>query len=108
MFKANKLSLYEEKAKNIIFHKKRKKDNLLLKLSNLFINERKFERVASLKFLGVMFDENISWDPHIQLSENKVSRNTGVLCKIKHILSKDGLLFKLWKYRIQKYKQKKI
>ena len=65
----------------------KKKQNTLfsIQLSNLFINGRMFEGVASLKFLGTIFDKNIPWDPHIPLTENKVSKNTGVFCNKKHI-----------------------
>ena len=34
------------------------------------------ESVASLKSLGVMFDEKISWDSHFHLTESKVSNKT--------------------------------
>lgn len=44
-----------------------------------------FEGVATLKFLGIIFDKSIPWDPHIPLTENKVSKNTGVFYNTKHI-----------------------
>lgn len=75
---------------NIIFYKKRQKDDLPLKPPNLFINEGIVERVASLKLLSQIFGAKISWNCHILLIGNKVSKNIGVLQKAKHILSKDG------------------
>ena len=64
---------------NITFYKKLQKNDLPLKTPNLFINISIAERVASLKFLLAIFDEKISWDSHIMLIENKVSKNIGVL-----------------------------
>lgn len=78
------------KEKQNIFYKKRQKDDLPLKAPNLFINEGIVERMASLKFLSHIFGEKISWNCHILLIGNKVSKNIGVLQKAKHILSKDG------------------
>ena len=63
-FKANKLSLNNGKTKYTLFHKKSSKDDLPLKLPALKIGDNKIERKTATKFLGVMFDENISWEEH--------------------------------------------
>ena len=76
---------------SIIIYKKRQKDDLSLKLPNQIINRSETKRVASLKLFGAIFDENISSDSHIQFIEIKVCQNTGVLRKLKYMLSKDGL-----------------
>ena len=39
----------------------------IMKLSESFI-----------KLLGVMIDENIIWNKHIELIENKILKNTGI------------------------------
>ena len=49
------------------------------------------KREASLKFLYVIFDENIFWDSHKELTENKVSKDLGILYETNHTLSKDRL-----------------
>ena len=90
-FKANKLSLNEKKTKFTLFHKASQKDNLPLRLPKLFINDKQIERAHSIKFLGVVFDEHLSWNENIRVIENKVSKNLGVLYKSKHILDKFGL-----------------
>ena len=56
-FCANKLSLNTDKT-NYLFHKAKSKDNLPLVLPDLFINDVKIKRENSLKFLGVMIDQN--------------------------------------------------
>ena len=63
-FNANKLSLNKDKTKYTFTHKAREKDNLPLKLPALFINDKEIERVTSIKFLEVLFDEHLSWKDH--------------------------------------------
>ena len=60
-FTSNKLSLNIKKTKYTFFHKNSVKDNILLKLPDLHIFDKTIERTSSIKFLGVMLDENITW-----------------------------------------------
>ena len=50
------------------------------------------ERVESIKFLGVLLDENLSWKDHIKYIEDKVAKNIGLLYRAKQFLNKDLLL----------------
>ena len=59
-FQANKLSLNESKTKFILFHKSKDKDNLSLKFPILKINNFEIKRTTSIKFLGIMVDENLT------------------------------------------------
>ena len=59
-FVSNKLSLNVEKTKYSFFHKASKKDNIPLQLPNLTINIRKIKREESIKFIGVLLDENVT------------------------------------------------
>ena len=59
-FFASKLSLNTDKTKYVFFHKAKSKGNLPLVLPDLFINDVKIKRENSLKFLGVMIDENLT------------------------------------------------
>ena len=61
LFCANALSLNTDKTNYVLFHKAKSKDNLLLVLPDLFINDVKIKRENSLKFLGVMIDDNLTW-----------------------------------------------
>ena len=58
----------------------------LNELPDLKIVNSVLKRQASIKFLGVMLDENISHKEHIKTVENKLSKNTGLLCKAKQLL----------------------
>ena len=53
----------------------------------LQLNSNIIERVNSLKFLGVILDEHLTWKKHIQLVENKVSKNVGVLYKTSKLIN---------------------
>ena len=90
-FNANKLSLNEGKTKYIFFHRHRNRDDISLKLPPLFVNKEEINRVSSIKFLGVIFDENLNWNEHLNTIENKVSKNIGILYKAEGILNTKGL-----------------
>ena len=64
-FEASKLSLNVEKTKYSLSHKPSRRDDLPLLLPKLLIKKHKVERVESIKFFGVLLDENLSWKDHI-------------------------------------------
>ena len=72
LFKANKLSLNNRKTKYTLFHKKSSKGDLPLKLLALKIADNNIKIKTAIKFLGVMLDENISWEEHICTIETKL------------------------------------
>ena len=90
-FCANKLSLNTDKTKHVLFQKAKSSDNLPLVLPDLCINNAKIKRENSLKFLGVMIDENLTWKTHVELVENKVSKSVGILFKASHFLNANCL-----------------
>ena len=55
----------------MLFPKLTLQDNVPLKLPSLQLNGNIIERENLLKFLGVVFDERLTWKKHIQLIENK-------------------------------------
>ena len=91
-FISNKLSLNVKKTKFSIFHKASRRDDLPLLLPKLFINNQVIKRQSSIKFLGILLDENLSWKEHLKLTENKVAKNIGLIYKVKPYLNKDSLL----------------
>ena len=80
------------------FYKTNKKDDIPLKLPRLQINNYNIERILSIKFLRVLLDENLSWKDHIKYNENKISKNTGILYKVRDYLSKESLLSLYYTY----------
>ena len=82
-FQANKLSLNQSKTKLTFFHKSWDKDNLPLRLPILKINNFEIKRTISIKFLGIMVDENLTGSNHIHILENKLSKNISLLYRAK-------------------------
>ena len=89
--KANKLSLNVSKTKYTLFCKNSKTDDVPLRLPELKINNSNIKRENTMKFLGVMLDESLTWTNHIQILENKVSKNLGILYKAKPHLTLECL-----------------
>ena len=79
-FKANKLSpnIWEE-THFILFRTKNKKivSNISIKIDKIAINQE-----TSTKFLGVIINQSLSWNDHISIVKQKVSKSIGI---IKHI-----------------------
>ena len=91
-FTANKLSLNVEKRKYSFFYKPNKKDDIPLRLPNLTINNYEIKREESIKLLGVLLDQHLTWKEHIKLTENKIAKNVGILYKARPYLDKRALL----------------
>ena len=70
------------KTNYISFHSVRKKAS-----SNaILINNKPLMQLESTKFLGVIIDSHLSWKDHITLITNKISKNLGIISRIKHCL----------------------
>ena len=55
-----KLSLNADKTKFTLFHKVKQRDNIPVVLPTLKINNSLIKQVDHIKFLGVLFDENLT------------------------------------------------
>ena len=66
------------------------KEKLNIKLDGVSLN-----RVSLTKFLGVIIDENLTWKNHIDAISKTISRNTGMLTKLKHFVP-ENILFSLY------------
>ena len=90
-FTSNKLSLNIKKTKYTFFHKNSVKDIIPLKLPDLHIFNKTIERTSSIKFLGVVLDEHITWNEHIKTIGKKLAKNIGLLYKARVLLDKESL-----------------
>ena len=61
-------------------------DSLPSQLPTMTFNNIEIKRENSIKFLGVIIDENLTWKNHIEVVENKISKNIGVLYRASHLL----------------------
>ena len=90
-FNASRLSLNKGKTKYTLFHKAREKDSIPLKLPSLFMSDREIKRITSVKYLGVLIDEHLTWKEHITVIENKVSKNLDILYRARRVLDRTAL-----------------
>ena len=74
------------------------RDDLSLVLPKLFINNQVIKRQSSVKFLGILLNENLSWKEHLKLIETKTARNIGLIYNTKPYLNKDSLLALYFSY----------
>ena len=49
----------------------------------LYLNGREIKKVPSVKFLGVIVDEDLTWKPHLQELKKKLASAQGILHRIK-------------------------
>lgn len=85
-FDLNKLSLNLSKTKYMVFTNKETSDNI-----KITINGNEIERVNYIKFLGVIVDCKLTWKPHIQNVQRKISKTIAILYKLQYILNTNAL-----------------
>ena len=78
---SNKLKFNVSKSKFMIFFKHPK---IIPKL-NIWSNGNQIDEVQEFNCLGITIDQNITWTPHIRKISIKISRDIGVLRKLKRI-----------------------
>jgi len=83
-FKVNKLSLNINKTNYIIF--KNRHSNRTYNNVHIFIDGVELTKVSYSKFLGVHIDESLTWHEHNSYVTNIVSKYSGILFRLKHIL----------------------
>ena len=59
----------------MLVHKLTDQENISSELSSLQLKGNIIERETSLDFLSAVLDEHATWKKHVQLIENKVSKN---------------------------------
>ena len=85
-FRANRLSLNVKKTNFMLFGKRGKKINE--SSLDITVNGEKINRVSETKFLGVYIDDELNWKYHTSQIASKISKNLGVLFRIKDTVPK--------------------
>ena len=88
--KSNKLSLNTTKSYYAVFHRARMKlpnNSIKLKIENTNIKE-----VQSIKYIGVILDNKLSWIQHISYVKSKISKGIGIMYKARNYVNKNALL----------------
>ena len=80
--RANKLSLNTSKTELKPRHKKNSKH------LNFCISGQKLQPSSQMKYLGVILQDDLHWTTHLANLKKKLSRNIGLLSKIRHYVRK--------------------
>ena len=92
---ANALSLNIKKTNYIIFHPYQKRINYNICIKAYDSRTKTFfdlERKDYVKYLGVIIDEHLSWKHHINYIALKISRNIGIISRLRHFVPLKTLL----------------
>jgi len=77
--KINKLSINYNKTKFMIISFKQTLHNV-----KISIGKHKIEDVSEMEYLGITFDNKLSWKPHIQHTCTKLASGTWALLNIRN------------------------
>jgi len=106
-FRANKLSVNATKTNYMILgtphmtsrfgytYNAGNNNSGLTETFNIILDDTALERVDNTKFLGVYIDECLTWKCHINCIAKTISRNVGVMNKMKHYVP-DRILHSLY------------
>ena len=85
---ANRLSINISKTNLMLF------SNILtpLDIADVFINKIKIEYASSIRFLGVIIDDKLKFNLHINEITKKISKNSAILYKLRQYLPENTLL----------------
>ena len=92
-FKANKLSVNSSKTNYMVLDTPNMTSmndtystTAEVKTNQIILDDTKLERVQHAKFLGVLIDECLNWKSHIDYVSKIISRNIGVMNKLKYFI----------------------
>ena len=84
----NKLSINMSKTNFMIIKSTRKKDMPVnIQIRNIDGTRHPLVRKNHIKYLRVMIDDCVSWKYHISYICSQISRNIGIISKLRHYLS---------------------
>ena len=84
----NKLSLNIGKTKAMVFHSPQKK----IRSPKLKFDNFEIDIVDKFNFLGIVLDKHLNWNEHLGSVRKKISKISGVICRLKHFLPQNILL----------------
>ena len=88
--KTNKLSLNSVKTEFMILSTSQKLHRLDSDPSEtpfkLLVHEHEIRRVRLVKYLGLMIDDCLTWEAHVEYITGKINRGIGILKHVRHIV----------------------
>ena len=87
--RANKLSINVSKTKYMLFKTKNKRGTVS---GNIYFGGSVIEQVQSIKFLGVIINDRLSWNDHVNYIRTKISKGVGIIYKARRLLNQSACL----------------
>ena len=84
--RANKLRLNNNKSQFLVYGRN---PNYYPWINELRFVDTSIQRLKTVKYLGVLIDECLSYKPHIELLSSKIARNVGIMRKLKKFFPYD-------------------
>ena len=91
--KANRLTLNTKKTKYVVFGTRHTLEHEVPDL-NITIGNERIKRVSNLKYLGMVLDDKLTFDEHVNQTYTKASQKLGILHRSQeeYIPATPGLL----------------
>ena len=89
--KLNRLSLNYSKSTYFIIKPAHNSKNTTLNNFNVSIGLHKINSTNYTKYLGILIDQNLKWNNHINLILQKLANAARILCTIRHYVNKSTL-----------------
>jgi len=86
-FLSNKLTINASKTEYMINGHEATNNSFSIYLNNTLLNNS-----HSVKYLGVTIDDKLSWKPHIEQLEKKLSTACALICKLRYFVDQSCLL----------------
>jgi hypothetical protein len=93
--RVNLLTINKDKTGYIIFsspHKSVTNKNNTNNPLKFHMENTEIKLLSDTKFLGVIYQKNVNWSPHVSKIIKKISKYTGIFSKIRHFVSRKTLL----------------
>ena len=82
----NKLTVNADKTCFMIFHSRKR--HVPNNVTSITINEKVIKIVSSVKYLGLIFDESLTWNEHVNSLCNSLLKYFGIFNQVKHFINK--------------------
>ena len=92
----NKLSINFKKTNFMIITTPKKKVNIRITTCNI-------EQKSQIKYLGVFIDEHLKWDAQLQHINNKLTKNIGILYKLRYYVYYYTLIYPYLNYGLMSW-----
>ena len=89
---ANKLTVNSAKTKYLLFTPRKSNCSISNTSFEVYFRNNTIEKVSSIRFLGVIINENLSWKEHMNMIKQKIRSSLGSIMRVKPCLTTKAML----------------